>query len=139
MTPNRISDEDAAEIRSLIETYASLLVQGDRDNWLNLFTDNASFLPPNAAALLGKEEIAGYVADYPDLSTFDASPQDISGSDGYAASSGRYSLSFVDPEGSTVTETGKFIWLWERSQVTAGRFPMISGTPIRDAVVVNSA
>ena len=114
MTANRITDKDVTEIQSQISTYASLVARGDWDTWLDLFTDDAAFLPPGEAAVQGKEEITRYVSTYPNLSTFDAEALDITGYDRLAISRGRYSFSGAAANGADVTESGKFIWIWQK-------------------------
>ena len=114
MPNSQLSEIDDAAIRANIDAYAAHAVAGDWDAWQGLFMETAVFMPPGARTLRGHVEIRSFVDDFPSLSTFNATPLDISGSGNLAVSRGEYSFSFADPDGVEVSEQGKFIWVWTK-------------------------
>jgi ketosteroid isomerase-like protein len=112
MSSGQLKDSDVLAIQSSISAYADYAAAGDWDTLMNLLLENATFMPPGAPAILGHSDIRSYVDNYPKLSTFSAVANDILGSGDLAVSCGRYSLSFISPDGDEMIEQGNFIWVW---------------------------
>ena len=112
--------DHVATIERAIARYADLAVSGDWDAWIGLFTEDAVFLPPGLPTIEGAEAIRKFVEDFPSLDRFEAKATQVIVSDGFAASRGRYAMSFATPDGQ-VEEAGKFIWIWEMQEDSSWR------------------
>ena len=50
-------EADIAAINDLVNQYGATMNAGDLDLWISLWADNGIQMPPNAPAVIGKEQI----------------------------------------------------------------------------------
>ncbi len=50
-------ETDIAAIKDLVNQYGATVNAGDLDLWISLWTDNGIQMPPNAPAVIGKEQL----------------------------------------------------------------------------------
>jgi uncharacterized protein (TIGR02246 family) len=117
-----VGAESAAqrEIRAADQEWARLYAARDLDGSVAVVTTDGAVLAPNAQRASGHEAIRElFRADFalPDM-TISWAPTDIrvarSGDLGY--STGAYKMSFKDPKGSTVSDSGKYSTVWQKQR-----------------------
>ncbi len=103
------------------ETFVRALAQGDADAIAALYTADARLLPPNQPMLAGTQAIKSFwqgmvrlKLQQPRLETVEVAEEraDI------ACELGRYSFIIPLPDGSTVTDVGKYLVVWKREDGT---------------------
>ena len=85
--------------------------QGKREPYLDRFSPEAVYMPPNMEALIGKDAIRDFANGFPDLK-LKFSIVEIMGSSQYAYVRGGYVL--TTPADSLV-DKGKFLSIWKKS------------------------
>ena len=114
-TPNPEADE--AAIKSVNEQCLAALNGGDVDAIVNFILDDAVFMPPNAAALVGKAAIQSWLQTATDTYTFDEtwSSEEIVVFGDWAFDRGTSKVLMTSKAGGEpVDVTGKYIWIYER-------------------------
>lgn len=60
-----LSEEDVAAIRNMMEQeWTRSVLAGDVDAWAGLWVEDGVLMEPNAPAIVGREAIRGYLADF---------------------------------------------------------------------------
>ena len=106
-------EAERAAIRTLDDQMVAAINAGDLAAWLAFFTDDATMMPPNAPAVVGKEAIREFAAEViasPDFAVaHKLGKVEVSRSGDLAYLSYAYELTLNDPEGNPVTDRGKDI------------------------------
>jgi len=84
----------------------------------DLYTENATLLPPGQPAMTGRQNIQGFWQGFFDAGASDATLKSIqiSGSGDLAYEIGEYSAMMPQPSGGTAPGTGKYLVVFEREQ-----------------------
>jgi ketosteroid isomerase-like protein len=107
-----------ADLRAADAAYVASLRNQDFDAWTAFYTDTALVYPPNMAAIstpAGRQEMWTEMQAMTDLSleaTTTVVEVGAGGDVGYTA--GMASLSFVDPDGNAVSDTGPDVHVWRK-------------------------
>lgn len=111
-------DETRRAIEANNERFMRAFAQGDAAAIAALYTADARLLPPNQPMLTGADAIKNFWQGMlslnikqPKLETVEIAEQrtDI------ACEVGRYSFTIPLPDGSTVTDVGKYLVVWKRA------------------------
>jgi ketosteroid isomerase-like protein len=114
-TIGALSSADVAAIRGLSEKFAELMVAGDFDSLITLYTDDAVFMPPNQPAVRGRAALRSWMSYFPRISAFTVSIEEIDGRADLAYVRGAYTMT-MHPDGAPapVQGTGKYIEIRKR-------------------------
>ena len=110
VAPPGLSDTDRASIRAATDSFvANARARRDSANSL-LYTETATFMPPNAGIAEGRAAIRAWLAAFPPMSDFTLTPVEIDGRGDLAYVRGTYSMTIVGPNGRPVGEDhGKYL------------------------------
>jgi uncharacterized protein (TIGR02246 family) len=110
VAPPALSDGDKTAIRAASDSFvANARARRDSANAL-LFTENASFMPPNARIAEGRAAIQAWMSGFPTMSDFTLTPIEIDGRGDLAYVRGTYSFKIVGSDGHQVGEDhGKYL------------------------------
>jgi ketosteroid isomerase-like protein len=110
VAPPALSDGDKTEIRAATDSFvANARTRRDSANAL-LFTETASFMPPNAGIAEGRAAIRAWMSGFPTTSDFTLTPIEIDGRGDLAYVRGTYAFKIVGPDGHQVGEDhGKYL------------------------------
>jgi len=110
-------DADIAAINELWNQYASAVTAGDLDLWISLWTDNGIQMAPDAAAVIGKEQIrAKYESIFPQfIFKMAITNKETRVAGDWAYARGTYTLSMTPKAGGeTINIDGKFLTILKR-------------------------
>ncbi|WP_166965547.1 YybH family protein [Yeosuana marina] len=106
------------ELGQMNRDFAKALVAKDATAAANLYTEDASLLPPNEPIVKGRENIKNYWQGAIDAGLISASVKTIDASSdgdlGYEI--GTFKLQFLSPAGDTITDIGKYTELLKRNK-----------------------
>ena len=106
------------ELGQMNRDFAKALVAKDATAAANLYTENASLLPPNEPMVTGRENIKNYWQGAIDAGLVAASVKTIDASSdgdlGYEA--GTFELKFQAEDGSIITDIGKYTEILKRNE-----------------------
>lgn len=109
---------DAEAIRKADEAWAKAAEARNLDAWMAFYTDDAVVLPPNEKTTTGKENIRKSIAammELPGLSlTWQTTKTEAARSGDIGYSYGVYQMTFNDPKGKPVKDTGKTMIVWRK-------------------------
>ena len=107
----------AAELSQMNKDFAKALLAKDAAAAAMLYTEDASLLPPNEPIVTGRASIQQYWQGLIDAGIVDVSVATIAtGSDGdLGYEIGRYHLILRQPDGTSVTDDGKYTELLKRT------------------------
>ena len=110
-----IPAEEIAAIRATNERFVELIIRQDFDALVELYTENAVFMPPHQPAVRGRASLRTWMSAFPKVSRFAFDVDEIDGRADLAYVRGRYSMTF-QPDGAPapVTDVGKFIEIRRR-------------------------
>ena len=105
-----IPAEDVAAIRATDERFAELIIRRDFDALVELYTENAVFMPPHQPAVRGRAALRAWMSAFPNVSRFAFDVDEIDGRADLAYVRGRYSMT-LQPDGAPepISDVGKFI------------------------------
>lgn len=109
--------QDAATgIAETSERFEAAYNGGDAAALAELYTEDAALLPPGAARVDGREEIAALWQGYMDAGVrdFDLETVEVEDHGESASEVGTFSLTVPDGEGGRAGGQGKYIVLWRR-------------------------
>ena len=105
------------ELGQMNRDFAKALVAKDATAAANLYTENASLLPPNEPMVTGRENIKNYWQEAIDAGLVAASVKTIDASSdgdlGYEV--GTFELKFQAEDGSIITDIGKYTEILKRN------------------------
>ena len=117
------SDTQARDAESYIKTgeaaFATAMRANDMDAIVNMYTADATLMPPNLPAAHGSNAIratwTGFLGQF-SSADITLTPDDVQQSGDLAAETGRYMVHVV-PKGTTmtVTDSGKYIVVWKKT------------------------
>lgn len=108
--PTPLSEADKTAIRANDQKFTQAVLARDSVGVAAMYTDNASFMPPNQPAVTGRAAIQTWMGAFPPVSAFTLDPQEIDGSGDVAYVRGNYTISFTPPGATTAIEDhGKYI------------------------------
>jgi len=110
-------EAEVAAIKALFANNSSLINSGDLDGWIDQFTEDAIFMPPNSAVLKGKEAGREFARPwYEQLSMeFDLTVDEIEVQGNWAFARWHYSGRYTPKVGGeTIQDNGKEIWILKR-------------------------
>ncbi len=111
------TEADVAAIHALMDRWAEGLNNEDTDAMLALFTPGTVFMPPDEPAITGTEAVRSrFDAQFAEEGTVEYSIQtdEVKVAGDWAAGRGTYTFSSASEEGEPVTNSGKWIILYER-------------------------
>ncbi|MGZ0016390.1 YybH family protein [Yeosuana sp. AK3] len=116
-TVEPIKPATVEELGQMNRDFAKALVAKDANAAANLYTENASLLPPNEPIVTGRENIKNYWQGAIDAGLIAASVKTIdAGSDGdLGYEIGTFELKFQSEDGSIITDIGKYTELLKRN------------------------
>jgi ketosteroid isomerase-like protein len=126
-TVEPIKPATVEELGQMNRNFAKALVAKDANAAANLYTENASLLPPNEPIVTGRENIKNYWQGAIDAGLIAASVKTIdAGSDGdLAYEIGTFELKFQAVDGTIITDIGKYTELLKRN--SEGKWMSIYG------------
>ena len=104
-------------VNEMFDEYISCHVEGDRDRWMNLWTDNGAQMPPGSPAHIGKENIRKGNKDSFSLFNWEMNinVEEIREADGWGFATGNYDFKRTNKEsGEIFTGPGKFLTVFEK-------------------------
>lgn len=113
---------DEAAVRAVPGQFTSAMMAGNWDAWSNLLTEDVAFLPPNAAALEGREAVLAWGRAFPRLASFTAEATEVTGSGDWAFARGTYSFTTAPDSGPPLSEQGK--WMAVHRRQPDGSWPI---------------
>jgi ketosteroid isomerase-like protein len=88
------------------------------DSYASFVTDDAVWLPPNAALVEGRDAVRAWILPLTQAEefsvTWEATRVEVSAGGDLAYSMGTYEYSLKDAEGNTVSNKGKFVDIWKK-------------------------
>lgn len=105
-------------IRDGLDRYEQAALAGDTETLVSLYTDDAILLPAGMPKSQGIDAIRTayqqmYATGAPTAFSLEQSTIVVSESVDLAYEVGTFSMSFAGPEGQSVTDTGKYVAIWE--------------------------
>ena len=108
--PSVLSDSDKQYIKDLITAAQDGWNRGDRGPYVNRFSTDAFYMPPNMETVVGKEAIRIFANSFPEIRIhYDI--KEIMGSADYAYVRGGFNV--TDPA-DTPLDKGKFLSVWKK-------------------------
>lgn len=108
------TDEDAAEIRSVIDSYVSSTLAGDWGAWGATLDANIIFFPPNEGPVVGHDAVMTWVEAFPPITAFTYQIQDVRGEGDVGVAHGTYALSATLEDGSPMIDDGSWVNVFAR-------------------------
>ena len=106
--PAGLSPEDKAEITALQPKFESALLGKDFGSLANLYTADATLMPPHQPAVKGRDAIREWMAGFPSLTEFTLGIDEIDGRGDMAFVVGTYTMT-MEIEGESVADQGKYM------------------------------
>jgi len=111
----KLSDKDLATIKASSEAFSKEMVAGDRAALLKLYTETASFLPPNDKAVSGRAGIQAWMENLPPVKEFKLTPAEIDGRGDLAYVRGTFTMTMLPPSApGPITDVGKYVEIRQR-------------------------
>lgn len=102
-----LSIEDAAAIREVIDASVPLVMSGDWDHYLELFTDDCVVMPPGSPILKGRAAARTWFEALPEAHGFTSQAVVVDGRGDFAWACGTYSMTHEGAHGEH-TDLGKW-------------------------------
>ena len=112
--PAGLSDRDVTAVRESMDAYVRTALASDWDGWGKLMLADVVVMPPNHAPLIGRDAAVAFGKTYPKLTKFNVNVDEITGTGDTAYSRGRYSITFLLPDGKSASEKGSFLEVHKR-------------------------
>ena len=118
-------EADIAAIKDLVNQYGATVTAGDLDLWISLWADNGIQMPPNAPAVIGKEQIRArnesMFAEF--ILEMVVTNEEVRVAGDLAFARGTYTLSLTPKAGGeTTTIDGKYLSILERQTDGSWKF-----------------
>ena len=97
MTADRLSEEDVACIRKVIEAACQDLCDGDFASWIAHWTPDVVQMPPNSGVIRGREAVVEWMQDFPDLVEMTTADMEIDGRQDLAVVTSTVSMTYESP------------------------------------------
>jgi uncharacterized protein (TIGR02246 family) len=109
-SPSVLTEEDKQYIKDLTNSVQDGWNRGDRETYVNRFTEDAIYMPPNREAIVGKDAIRTYATSFPEVKIH-FNIMEIMGSADYAYVRGAFT---VTNSADTLLDKGKFLSVWKK-------------------------
>ncbi len=118
-------ETDIAAIKDLVNQYGATVNAGDLDLWISLWADNGIQMPPNAPAVIGKEQIRAenesMFAEF--ILKMVVTNEEVKVDGDLAFIRGTYTLSLTPKAGGeTIKIDGKYLSIVERQADSSWKF-----------------
>ncbi|MDX1395717.1 MAG: nuclear transport factor 2 family protein [Gemmatimonadota bacterium] len=97
------TDQDAARLRSMVDTHVRAIVDHDPDAFVATCGEDIVFFPPGEAPVRGKAACRQFLEDFPTPSAFTAEVGDADGVADLGFTSGRVTGTFEDGTEQTMS------------------------------------
>ena len=124
-----LSQQDIDDIRASSKEWVNTYNQNDWKELADLFTLNATLMPPNSLAVMGRQNIASWQEKYESGFRIAFEIQEIAGSNHIAYVRGRSCVFIPDDKGGFGVDVGKFLEIRKKQE---------SGEWLIDADIFNS-
>ena len=106
----KLADKDVAAIKASSDRFSKGMLAPDRAALLKLYTETASFLPPNDKAVLGRAAIQAWMQNLPPVKEFKLTPVEIDGRGDLAYVRGTFAMTML-PAGAPgpIVDVGKYV------------------------------
>ena len=131
--PAEITESDRAAVRAQLDAYVRAALAGGAEAWGRTLAEDAVLLPPGSAPLQGRTAGVNWLKTLPKLTAFTVDIDDISGSGDVAYARGAYKLAMTAPDGSAISDHGKFLDVHRRADDRT--WPYVRATWHSDAAV----
>lgn len=110
VAPPDLSEADRASIRAATDSFVANQRARRDSATAEMYTEEASLMPPNAGIVEGRAAIRAWLAGFPPMAGFTLTPIEIDGRGDLAYVRGTYSFTLVGPDGHQIGEDrGKFV------------------------------
>jgi len=109
-SPQVLTDSDKQYIKDLTTNAQDGWNRGEREPYVNRFSTDAIYMPPNMETVVGKDAIRTFANSFPDLKLY-YNVIDIMGSADYAYVRGAFTV--TNPADSLL-DKGKFLSVWKK-------------------------
>jgi len=109
-----LTDADRAALRQNDENFAKAANAKDFASASSNYLDDGALLPPNEAAVQGRESIRKWFTAFPPVSNFRVDVVEIDGHGDVAYTRGNYSLTISPPGAAPVSDKGKYVEIWRK-------------------------
>jgi len=110
VAPPDLSEADRASIRAATDSFVANQRARRDSATAEMYTEEASLMPPNAGIVEGRAAIRAWLAAFPPMAGFTLTPIEIDGRGDLAYVRGTYSFTLVGPDGHQIGEDrGKFV------------------------------
>ena len=111
----KLADKDVAAIKAASDAFSKGMLAADRAALLKLYTESASFLPPNDKAVVGRAAIEAWMQNLPPVKEFKLTPVEIDGRGDLAYVRGTFTMTML-PAGAPgpITDAGKYVEIRHR-------------------------
>ena len=110
VAPPDLSEADRTAIRAATDSFVANQRARRDSATAQMYTENASLMPPNAGIVEGRAAIRAWLAAFPAMSGFTLTPIEMEGRGDLAYVRGTYSFTLVGPDGHQIGEDrGKFV------------------------------
>jgi uncharacterized protein (TIGR02246 family) len=143
-------EADIESIKDMFVNNSSVINSGDLEGWIDQFTEDAVFMPPNSAVLKGKEAGREFARPwYEQLSMeFDLTVDEIEVHGNWAFVRWHYVGRYTPKAGGeTIQDNGKEIWIlkrqadgsWKCSHIIWNKNPALEISPEKEPITVAKA
>ena len=112
--PAELSEADRLAIQQSSDTFVQNVRAGDFAAVAALYTPDAIVMPPNAPSATGRAAIEQLLGAFPPMSAFELNSATVDGRGDLAFVHGTYIMTMSMPDGTAVTDTGKYIEIRRR-------------------------
>lgn len=110
-TPCELTEADRQIIRDITAHVQDSWNKGDREPYVDRFSDDASYMPPHMETIVGKDAIRNFASAFPEVN-IRYTLVEIMGAAEYAYVRGAYDLT---NEADSLLDKGKFLSIWKKS------------------------
>ena len=111
-------EADQAAIRNADAEWSKVAGAKNVDEFVAVFTENASALPPNTPILTGREAIRKWMSELmanPGFSvSWQANTVEVSRAGDLGYTVGTYEFALHDAEGNPISDRGKYVTVWKK-------------------------
>lgn len=112
---SKLDDKDMATIKSSTEAFSKTLAAADFAAAAKLYSETASFMPPNDKAIAGRAAIQAWMKTLPPVKDFKLTPVEIEGRGDLAYVKGTFTMTLAPPGApAPINDVGKYIEIRRR-------------------------
>jgi uncharacterized protein (TIGR02246 family) len=119
--PASLTEADRTAIREVSDEFTARFTAGDLAGLMELYTEDATFMPPGAPAVEGRAAIQAFMTAFPRVTAMNFDLEEVDGRGDLAFVRGSYRMTMDVPGApGPVTDSGKFVEI--RRKQTDGRW-----------------